>query len=451
MKLQFLGAAGTVTGSKHLLKTSKGNVLIDCGLFQGLKSDRLKNREPFPEPVKDIKYILLTHAHLDHTGYLPLLVKEGFKGQIICTGPTRDLAYIILKDSAHIQEEDAEMANKHGYSKHTPALPLYTQEDVEKTFHLFRTIEELQWMDLFSDFKIRFHRNGHILGSCFIEIASEGKTIVFSGDIGRTQSDMFDAPSPLQKADILIMESTYGDRVHNSVSGMEQLAYIVNKVLHKKGNLLIPSFAVGRAQELMLMLNKLKDQKKIPDIPVYLDTPMGANATEVYLKYRSWHKLSEKECKRFTSSIKVVKDYKQTLKISSLPGSNIIIAASGMLTGGRVLTYLKKYINDERNTILLAGYQANGTRGRALQEGSHELKMQGEYVPVKASIAQINTLSAHGDQIEMLTWITGFTGQPKKIFLVHGEPNALEVFRTKLQTVMESEVVIPKEGQEFNL
>jgi metallo-beta-lactamase family protein len=451
MKIKFLGAAGTVTGSKHLLKTKYGNVLIDCGLFQGLKSDRLKNRAPFPESAKDIKYILLTHAHLDHCGYLPLLVKEGFTGQILCTGPTRELAYIILKDSARIQEEDAALANMHGYSKHHPALPLYTQKDVEKTVRYFRTTEEKKWIELFKDFKIRFHRNGHILGSCFIEIRSEGKIIIFSGDIGRAKSDILIPPASLEEADILIMESTYGDRLHNKVSSMEQLAYLVKKVVQKKGNLLIPSFALGRAQEFMLLFCRLKEQNKIPDIPVYLDTPMGANVTEVYLKYPSWHKLSKEDCRKIKAGIRVVKDYKQTLKISALSGPGIVIAASGMLTGGRVLTYLKKYLGDKRNTILLAGFQASGTRGRALQEGAHELKIQGAYYPVNATIAQINSLSAHGDQAEMLSWVNGFRKKPEKIFLVHGEGNALQAFRLKLQSVMETEIIIPEEGNEFTI
>jgi metallo-beta-lactamase family protein len=454
ISVQFLGAAGTVTGSKHLLKTPEKNILIDCGLFQGLKSLRLKNREPLPVDISAIDLVILTHAHLDHCGHLPLLVKSGYSGKILMTPPTRDLAEIILRDSAKIQEEDAERENRHGISKHNPSLPLYTIKDVEKTLNQFYIYSDNQWINISPNIEFRFVQNGHILGSCFIEFNCFGKRIVFSGDIGRSNDDIMKAPSMVDEADFLVMESTYGDRLHGTTPAKDELADIINDTIHQNGNLLIPSFAVGRAQELMHLVNQLKKEIRMPNVPVFMDSPMGADATKLLHKYPSWHKLSEEECRAVSHDINIITDFHDTLKIIALKGSKIIIAASGMITGGRVLEYMKNYIEDKKNTILLVGYQAEGTRGRALRNKAHEIKMYGKYYRVLARVKEISSLSAHADQKEMVDWLKQIKKKPQKIFLVHGEPQVQEIFRVKIQDELKTEVMTPTQNDEailFNI
>jgi metallo-beta-lactamase family protein len=448
ISIQFLGAAGTVTGSKHLLKTPEKNILIDCGLFQGLKSLRLKNRESLPVDINSIGIVILTHAHLDHCGYLPLLVKSGYAGKILMTPPTRDLAEIILRDSAKIQEEDAERANREGFSKHSPSLPLYTLKDVENTLKQFYVYDDNEWINISQNIEFRFIQNGHILGSCFVQINCFGRKILFSGDIGRSNDDIMKPPSIVEEAEFLVMESTYGDRLHATTPVKDELAEIINDTIHQSGNLLIPSFAVGRAQQLMHLVNQLKKANHIPNVPVFMDSPMGAEATKVLLKYPAWHKLSEEESNAVGHNINIITDFKDTLKVIALKGSKIIIAASGMITGGRVLEYLKNYIEDKKNTILLVGYQAEGTRGRALRNKAHEIKMFGKYYKVLARVKEISSLSAHADQKEMLDWMKQIKKRPQKIFLVHGEPQGQETFRVKIQDELRTEVVIPKQNDE---
>lgn len=449
--IQFLGAAGTVTGSKHLLKTPEANILVDCGLFQGLKSLRLKNREALPITVSDIHTVILTHAHLDHCGYIPLLVKSGFKGKILMTPPTRDLAEIILRDSAKIQEEDADRENRYGVSKHNPSLPLYTVKDVEKALTQFHVYSDNQWINISPNIEFRFIKNGHILGSCFLDINCFGKKILFSGDIGRSNDDIMHAPQIVEEADFLVMESTYGDRLHGTALAKDELADIINDTIHQNGNLLIPSFAVGRAQELMHLVNQLKKEIRIPNVPVFMDSPMGADATKVMHQYPAWHKLSEEQCRAVCHDINIITDFQDTLKTIALKGSKIVIAASGMITGGRVLEYLKNYIEDKKNTVLLVGYQAEGTRGRALRNKAFEIKMYGRYYKVNARIKEISSLSAHADQQEMMDWMGHFKKKPQKIFLVHGEPQAQEVFRVKINDLLGIQPVLPKQNEEYVL
>jgi len=451
VSIQFLGAAATVTGSKHLLKTPEKNILIDCGLFQGIKSIRKRNWEPITFPVKDIGLIILTHAHLDHCGYLPLIVRAGFKGNILMTAPTRDLVEIILRDSAKIQEEDAEKANRHGYTKHTPALPLYTLAEVEKTLQQFVSYNDKEWIQVSDNIRFCFLKNGHILGSAFINMECFGKKIVFSGDIGREQSELLLPPTVVTEADFLVMESTYGDRLHSPIPPREHLADIINSTIRKKGNVLIPSFAVGRAQELMHIIAQLKKNKNIPDIPIYMDSPMGADVLSIMDKYPGWHKLSEREYNNMCRDVKVIRDFHETAKVIEKRGSKIIIAASGMLTGGRILEYVKNYIGYKKNTVLLVGYQAEGTRGRALKEGAHEIKIHGMYYQVNANITEISSLSGHADQKEMIDWLKQFQKRPEKVFLVHGEPMAQEAFRVKIEHELNLRVEIPIQDQEIEL
>lgn len=445
--LQSLGAAETVTGSKHLLRTPELNILIDCGLFQGIKSLRMKNREELPMHSADIDVLLLTHAHLDHCGYIPLFVKKGFRGKIYMTAPTRDLAEIILYDSAKIQEEDAERANREGYSKHKPALPLYKTEDVDFALQHFEVVEHSTVIQLSPHINFQFRKNGHILGSACVQLACYGKTIVFSGDIGRYRSDFLLPPSNINKADYVIMESTYGDRLHAG-DPAEQLAAIINEAVDHHGTILIPSFAVGRAQEIMQILNNLKKGNKIPYwLPVFLDSPMAADATDILCRYPKWHKLTHDECMSVCKDVVINRDWHNTKDIIHKHGSKIVISASGMLTGGRVLEYMKHLAPHENNTILLIGYQAEGTRGRALQNKAHEIKIHGKYYPVKARVVEISGLSAHADQSELIQWLKDYQHLPEKVFLVHGEPSAQEALRVKIQDDLKIPVQVQQQDQ----
>jgi metallo-beta-lactamase family protein len=449
--LRFMGAAGVVTGSKHLLETPEINVLIDCGLFQGLKNLRQLNRAPLETDVYAINAVIITHAHLDHTGYLPVLVRNGFKGKIYLTDPTRILTEIILLDSAKLQEEDADHANKMGYSKHTPALPLYTQTETKETFSHFQSCGHDEWIILSEHVRFRFKKNGHILGSCFVEMDYFGKRIVFSGDLGRQDSYSLAPPLTPEKADVLVVESTYGDRLHPVTNVEQELSEIINDTVHKKGTLLIPSFAVGRAQDLMLLINILKKKHFIPDIPVYLDSPMSTEATKAYEDFSAWHKLNPAQCGEMWNNITRVKDLKETYKVIDQQGSKVVIAASGMLTGGRVLHYLRSYLGHAQHTILLVGYQASGTRGRALRSGVHELKLFGSYFPVKAAVKEIATLSAHADQHELISWMKAIPNRPERVFIVHGEPEASFALELKIHDALGWNAVVPILNEQFEL
>lgn len=446
--IQSLGGAETVTGSKHLLKTPDLNILIDCGLFQGIKALREKNWElPLVEPAS-IGALILTHAHLDHCGYIPAMIKNGYRGKIYMSRPTRDLAELILRDSAKLQEEDAQKANERGYSKHHPAKPLYTTADVEAALPYFEPIDIEKAYRLNENIEFELYPGGHILGACSVQITCYGKTIVFSGDIGRYYSELLPAPIHAAKADFVIMESTYGDRLHEVDDMKQELAFIINDTVFKGGNLLIPCFAVGRAQEVMHILYKLKKQKSISAlIPVFLDSPMAASASKILLKYLDWITISEKECAQMFSGTTINQDYQYTEHIIRQKGSKIILAASGMLTGGRVLEYLKHYITDSRNTILMIGYQAEGTRGRALLNKTHEIKIHGRYFQAKAQIKEIDGLSAHADQGELIAWLKEFYNAPSRVYLVHGEPCAQEALRVKIKDELNIKAIILKQDQ----
>jgi metallo-beta-lactamase family protein len=444
VKVNFLGAAGVVTGSKFHIQTSEKNILIDCGMFKGLKELRQLNWTDLPIDVAAIDVVLLTHGHLDHVGYLPRLVKQGFNGKIIGTAPTLAIAEIILKDSAKIQEEEAEKANDEKYTKHSPALPFYTLAEAEKTILLFHPEVEDQWITLSEHIFYRFQYNGHILGATFIELDIFSKRFVFSGDIGRTNDYLLDDPKRPEKADFLFVESTYGNKRHPEENVEQLLADIIVETIHKKGNLIIPSFAVERLQTLMFILWRLYQKNKIPNIPIFVDSPMGNNVLNVFKRFPKWHKLSDSDYNAMCNHVNIIQSYKETWETIDDKRSKIVIAGSGMVTGGRVLTYLQQLIDDASTTVLLVGYQAEGTRGRQLFDGAHEIKFSGRYFPVKATIKHLESLSAHADQSELLHWMSDITNIPEKVFLIHGEPSALDAFRVKIKDTYHWDVSIPK-------
>lgn len=442
--IHFLGAAGTVTGSKYLIDTGERKILIDCGLFQGLKELRSHNWDYLPIEASSIDAVLLTHGHMDHTGYLPRLVKYGYKGLIHGTSPTLDIAEIILRDSAKIQEEEADKANKEGYSKHKPAQPLYTLIEAERAISHFKSVQEGEWIQLFDNIRTRFQYNGHIIGSTFIELDINGKRFVFSGDIGRKEDLLMRPPKKPERADVLFIESTYGDRKHPEDDLETKLKDVILHTFNKGGTLIIPSFAVERTQTLMYLLWQLQVKNIIPDIPIVMDSPMGANVLKIFHNHSEWHKLSLEDCTSMCKKLRVVQEYKETWEVINNKNPKIIIAGSGMVTGGRVLTYLQNYISKPETSILLAGYQAEGTRGRKLLEGVSEVKIYGKQYPVKAEIFNLEVLSAHADQSELLDWMSNLTTAPENIFIIHGELQVANKFKAKLKDAYGWDSVIPK-------
>ena len=443
-RINFLGAAGVVTGSKFLIETSEKNILIDCGMFQGIKELRELNWDDLPVDVEAIDVVLLTHGHLDHVGYLPRLMKQGFLGKIMGTAPTLAIGEIILMDSAKIQEEEAKKANQEEYTKHHPALPFYTEFEAEKTIGLFQVEMPDKWIRLSENISCRFQYNGHIIGATFIELDIDGKRFVFSGDVGRRNDYLLDDPKKPEWADFLFVESTYGNKLHPDEDVEAVLTELVNETIHKKGNLIIPSFAVERLQTLMYLLWKLYKKNKIPNIPIFVDSPMGNNVLDVFKRFLKWHKLSMADYNAMCNHVNIVQSYRETWETIDDKRSKIIIAGSGMVTGGRVLTYLQQLIDEPTTTVLLVGYQAEGTRGRQLQEGAHEIRFFGKYYPVKAIIKNIESLSAHADQNDLLDWMSNIKNIPETVFLIHGEPNALDAFSVKIKDTYNWNVKIPK-------
>lgn len=451
MKLTFLGGAGTVTGSKIVLEIDHKKIMIDCGLFQGLKELREKNWEKLPINLNEIDFVLLTHAHLDHSGYLPVLAKDGFKGKIYCTSATKDLTRIILLDSGKIQEEDAKRANEYKYSNHSPAKPLYTIEDAKLAISKLTAINFDEWFIINDSIKFKFSNSGHILGSAFIVLNINGKILVFSGDIGRKKPILLPHYKYIEQADYLVIESTYGNRIHEKVSIEEQLLEYITTTYAKKGILIIPSFSVERAQEIIYLLSKLKNEKLLPNIPIYLDSPMGVNATEVYFKHKNDHKLSDDDINNMLSTVHLVSEISESKEIVNDNNPKIVIAGSGMITGGRVLHYLDKLISDKKNSVLIVGFQAEGTRGKSLLAGDTEIKFFGEYHKIKADVFKINAFSGHADQTELLDWLSHFKKPPILTFINHGEPHQSQAFRTKIKTVFNWNCTVAKLNNEYYL
>ena len=432
VKLHFWGAAGCVTGSKYLLDTGSRAILVDCGMFQGLKARRHLNREPWPVPPSSIDAVFITHGHLDHVGMLPRLVRDGFSGPIYGTTPSLEIARIVMEDSAKIHMEEAERAKKEGYSKHKEPLPLYTLEDARAAIRLFQAVPRDTWETESEGIRFRFRYNGHILGACFIEVELGEKRMVFSGDVGRPEDELLAPPDRPERADILLLESTYGNKNHPETDIEPLLASHINETVRQGGVCIIPSFAVERLQTVMYMLWKLIQANRIPALPVYVDSPMGENVLELFERFPHWHKLSQDRYRKMRGQMHIIAEYSETWKAIDDPRPKVVVAGSGMLSGGRVLTYLSQLLDHSSTRILLVGYQAEGTRGRNLLEGAHELKIFGKYIPVAARVEVLETLSAHADQSELLHWIADLESPPEQLFLVHGEPTALDALRVKL-------------------
>lgn len=460
--IQFLGATQTVTGSKHLLEVDGYRTLVDCGLFQGLKELRQRNWDTFPLNPRSLNSVILTHAHIDHSGYLPRLVHDGFDGAVYGTPGTVELARIMLPDSARLQEEDAAYSNKKGTSRHHPALPLYTEEDASDTLELLQAINYHKRVPLTKKLAFEFVTAGHILGSsfvCFEVECQDGATrrLVMTGDIGRYNEAIINDPAAVAEADYIVLESTYGDRAHPEVNVKDELARIVNETAQRGGHVLIPAFAVGRTQQLVYLLRELEDEQRIPVLPVYVDSPMAVQATKLYLRHKEDHDLAMDElldARRnplATRRFHLAKTVHDSKAISNSQEPAIVISASGMATGGRILHHLLKRLPDERNTVIFVGFQAEGTRGRRLVEGEQELKIFGQRVPVRAHIETLLNLSAHADYREILRWLSGFKRAPKTVFLVHGEFKAMLAMKQKIEEQFGWHVETPHYLQKFEL
>lgn len=460
-RLTFLGATGGVTGSKFLLEIGRNRYLIDCGLFQGPKKVRMRNWEDLPMNASKIDRVLLTHAHIDHSGYLPRFCKDGFSGPIHCTYATNDLCEIMLRDSAHLQEEDAAWANQKGFSKHKPALPLYTLKNAEHALSMFSSHFYDETIPIGKDIRLKFRDAGHILGSAFVDVKVDrrngAKKILFSGDIGRPDRVILRDPVQVFNVDYLVLESTYGNRLHENVSPHEELAKVINRSVDRGGVLVIPSFSVGRTQTLLYVIRELEEDKKIPVLPVYMDSPMAIDATDIFRKRLAEQDLAARinflEGKQLfrTKKLHICESREESKAINKVKRRAVIISASGMVTGGRILHHFRERLPYENNTMLFIGYQAEGTRGRLILDGRESVKIHGEEVPVKAQIENITGFSGHADYNEIMAWLMGFNKAPDKTFIVHGEPEASSALAGKIRDYFKWDVVIPGVDESFEL
>ncbi len=458
---EFLGAAGTVTGSKHLVTIGGKRLLIDCGLFQGLKELRLRNWEPLPLDVTSIDMVLLTHAHIDHTGYLPRLVADGYRGPIIATRATAALAAVLLPDSGRLQEEDARYHAKRGSSKHQDPRPLYTESEAIAAAARVVGVPYNTPVDIAPGLTATFRRAGHILGASSIHLVAKAnggtRTVVCSGDIGRYDAPILPDPAPVGDADAILVESTYGDRTHDAEAIPAALERLIKDAHARGGAIIVPAFALGRTQELMYHLALLEDAGRIPRMTIYVDSPMAISATQIYKDHPEDFdadmaaRVASGDSPLESSDFRLTRSVEQSRAINKTPGVFMVISASGMATGGRILHHLKNRLADERTTVLLVGYQAAGTRGRAIQQGADRVKIFGEYIPVKAKIETIHGLSAHADKPQLLRWLSTATHAPERVFVVHGEPEPAESFAATIQTSMHWDAVAPKLGERFDL
>ncbi len=444
MQIHFLGAADTVTGSRHLVDAGGARILLDCGLFQGFKTLRERNWAPFPVPPREIDAVVLSHAHLDHSGFLPRLVSQGFKGPIHASRATRDLCEVLLLDSARLQEEDARRANRYGYTRHGKALPLYTTADAKRAIARFVPIPVGQAVDV-AGAAVTLTPAGHLLGACSVSLRSGSRTLVFSGDLGRGADLLMPPPQRVPHADVLLVESTYGNRRHPADAVERELAAIVQATVARGGSVLMPSFAVGRAQALLLVLQRLRRRGDIPrDMPIYLDSPMAIEATALYRQHRRELRVPPREITGLTDGVTLVATPQQSQRVSQARWPGVIIAASGMATGGRVLHHLKALAPDGRHHIVFPGFQVGGTRGAKLIGGATEVKIHGEYVPVRAEVSHLEGFSGHADADELLDWLRGFEAPPERCFVVHGEPEAADTLRSRIQDELGWRVRVPE-------
>ena len=450
-QLVFLGATGTVTGSKYLLRDSQATVLVDCGLFQGLKALRLRNWEPLPIEARSANAVVLTHAHIDHSGYLPRFVKQGFAGPVYASRGTRDVCAILLPDAGHLQEEEAKYANQRGFSKHKPALPLYTEDDARESLKRFSPVGFGESTPVAGAFRLELAPAGHILGAGIVSLRVGAMKIVFSGDLGRMNDPIMHPPSRVEEADYLVVESTYGNRRHDAADPEETLGAHLNRALGRGGVVVMPAFAVGRAQTLLYLLSRLKARRAIPDVPVYLNSPMAIDATRLYHEYRAEHRLSDEECHAAFSVARMVRTADESRALNARGGPMIIVSASGMATGGRVVHHLEAFAPDPRNMIVLPGFQAAGTRGAALAAGATQIKIHGEYFPVRAEVVKMDNLSAHADYSEILEWLRGIKRPPKRTFVTHGEPAAADEMRRRIEETLGWAVSVPQHGERATL
>ena len=447
MQIGFHGAARTVTGSKYLLTLDHYRLLVDCGLFQGGFEMHQRNWKGLPFRASSVDDVLFTHAHIDHTGYFPRLAADGFSGRAFATPPTKALLGVLLPDSGGLQEEEARWANKKGYSRHQPARPLYTEEDANRSLALLNKLEFERETPLHKHLKVTLHRAGHILGAAGVRLEVGGRSIRFTGDLGRAEDPVMHSPRPLEPADVLVMEATYGDRLHSETDVAEVLADVITRVTTKGGVVLIPAFAVGRTETVLYFLSKLLRAGRIPRVPIYLNSPMAVDAAEIYRGYPQEHRLDRDELRRMYELPTLVRDADESRLLNLRGGPMIILSASGMLTGGRILHHLVSYGGDRRNAIILTGYQAGGTRGSALLAGERTLRIFGEDVPIEAEVVSIDGLSAHADADELVDWVAACPEPPEVVYPVHGERQASDALRARLSHSLGLDVRIPEHLQ----
>ena len=451
VNIRFLGGTGTVTGSKYLIEHEGKRLLIDCGLFQGYKQLRLRNRDPLPVEPNHIGAVILTHSHLDHSGYLPLLAKEGFHGKVWATPATRDLAKILLPDSGHIQESDADFANRHGFSKHQPALPLYTESDAVESLKLFRTVPMHQPFEPIKGWTACLYGAGHILGAASVLIEVGGRRLLFSGDLGRPDDALMKPPEKPPAADVVVIESTYGDREHPEEDVLAELGPSLKRCAARGGTAVVPVFAVGRAQALLHAIADLKRQGDLPrDLPVYLDSPMAIHTTELYAHHMGEHRLNDQQCNAMDHVAKMTLSVDDSKAIAVQHGPKVILSASGMATGGRVLHHLMQYLGDHRNMIVLTGYQAPGTRGASLADGAKHLRVFRQDLPVRAEVVQLTSASAHADSNQLMDWLRALPQAPHRVFVTHGDMPASDHLRQRIETELRWQAMVPEHGSTWS-
>ncbi len=451
MQIGFYGAAGTVTGSKYLFSNDQHRVLVDCGMFQGVKKNRLRNWEDPPFDPSTLTAVVLTHAHLDHSGYLPALMKKGFDGPVYCTRGTKELCGIILPDSGYLQEEEAKYRNKTKTTKHSPALALYTEEDARNCLKAFKTVKRDTRLDLAKGLSVTFTRAGHILGASCVHLTSNGTTIVFSGDLGRMDGPVMEPPAPIDRADYMVVESTYGNRLHGDEDPKEQLADVINRTVEREGIVIIPSFAVGRSTTILHFISELIEEGRIPHVPSFLNSPMSINATELYCEHHRDHRLSEQECGEIFRNVDFVRSREASKALNFTKGPAIIVSASGMVEGGRIVHHLKTLLPDPKNTVLFVGFQAPGTRGDRILHGAETVKIHGREIPCRAEVVELPNLSAHADWKEIIGWMRQMKEAPGNVFITHGEPKSAEAFQQHIKEELGWSSTIPSYKEKIEL